>query len=54
MNQTKKTQRELYDLSEVEQFLRDYNEWYIRQQQPSTADSNPNDPPPPPPGPIKP
>lgn len=52
----KKTQRELYDLSEVEQFLREYADWYNRQPkpEPTTSDSNPNDPPPPPPGPIKP
>lgn len=52
---TKKTQRELYDLSEVEEFLRKYNEWYQRTlSKPQPQDSNPNDPPPPPPGPIKP
>lgn len=54
-DQTKK-ERKLYDLSEVEEFLDKYNEWYERQEvnEPvSTADSNPGDPPPPPPGPVK-
>lgn len=61
MNNQNKTERELYDLSEVENFLREYKSWFsedwpkiqeLLNQQASTADSGSNPPgtPPPPPG----
>lgn len=50
-NQTKKEPRNLYDLSEVEEFLIRYAEWYARYTSGVVASSNPTDPPPPPPGP---
>lgn len=55
-NQTKKKQLKYYNLSEVEKFLAEYEQWYHNQQVAQTLDddgdsgSNPGTPPPPPPG----
>lgn len=49
---TKKKPRKLYDLSELEKWLEDYEKWYKEfTEQPQTQDSGtPSGPPPPPPG----
>lgn len=50
---TKTKQLKYYNLSEVEIFLADYEEWYLkRMEELAAADSgsNPGTPPPPPPG----